>query len=241
MTAPTITALPTAPSRSDPDTFADRGDALLGSLGTFVTEANALGSYFETNAGTTGTDATNAAASATAAANSATAAANSAASAGAVAWVSGGSYGVGTVVYSTVNYQNYRAITAHSGETTDPTEDTTNWTGLGVASAGLSSQTATLTTTTETSIATFSKTDYSSLELTVVADDGTDRTLTKLLVVHNGTTASSTQYGEVNTNTQLATYDVDISGDNIRLLATSASDDSTEYTVKENLLEFLSA
>ena len=241
MTAPTITALPIAPSRSDPETFSDRGDALLGALGPFVTEANTLGSYFETNAGSTTQDASLAAASATAAANSATAALNSAANAGGVAWVSGTSYSVGTVVYSAVNYQNYRAITTHSGETTDPSEDGTNWTGLGVATAGLSSQTATLTTTTETSIATFSKTDYSSLELTVVADDGTDRTLTKLLVVHNGTIASSTQYGEVNTNTQLATYDVDISADNIRLLATSSSANSTEYTVKENLLEFLSA
>lgn len=37
-----ITALPTPPSRSDPANFADRGDAFLGALPTFVTEANAL-------------------------------------------------------------------------------------------------------------------------------------------------------------------------------------------------------
>jgi hypothetical protein len=37
-----ITALPTPPSRSDPVNFADRGDAFLGALPTFVTEANAL-------------------------------------------------------------------------------------------------------------------------------------------------------------------------------------------------------
>lgn len=37
-----ITALPTPPSRSDPATFAARGDAFLGALPTFVTEANAL-------------------------------------------------------------------------------------------------------------------------------------------------------------------------------------------------------
>jgi hypothetical protein len=37
----TITALPAAPSRSDPANFSDEADALLGALATFVTEANA--------------------------------------------------------------------------------------------------------------------------------------------------------------------------------------------------------
>lgn len=37
-----ITPLPTPPSRSDPANFADRGDAFLSALPTFVTEANAL-------------------------------------------------------------------------------------------------------------------------------------------------------------------------------------------------------
>lgn len=42
MTLPTITALPTAPSRTDPATFAARGDAWVASLATFGTELNAL-------------------------------------------------------------------------------------------------------------------------------------------------------------------------------------------------------
>jgi hypothetical protein len=37
-----ITALPPAPSRAEPATFSDKGDALLGALDQFVTEANAL-------------------------------------------------------------------------------------------------------------------------------------------------------------------------------------------------------
>lgn len=37
-----ITALPTPPTRSDPATFAARGDAFLTALPTFVTEANVL-------------------------------------------------------------------------------------------------------------------------------------------------------------------------------------------------------
>lgn len=239
MTAPTVTALPTPPSRQEPDTFSDRSDAFLGALPTFQSELNTLGSYVETEAASVGTDAAAAATSATNAANSATAAAASAATAGAVAWSSGASYTAGALVYSTVDYQTYRAITTHSGVTTDPSEDETNWVsqGGGGGGGGLTSQTATTTSTTQTAIATYATTDYTAMELTIVADDDTDRTITKLLVVHNGTTASATQYGEVNTNTALATYDVDVSGGNVRLLATAASATSTEFTVKENLFE----
>ena len=93
-------------------------------------------------------------------------------------------------------------------------------------------QTATTTSTTETAVATWAKADYVALEVTVTADDATDRTITKLLIAHDGTTAVATQYGEVNTDTALATYDVDISGTDVRLLATAASATSTSFTVK---------
>lgn len=93
-------------------------------------------------------------------------------------------------------------------------------------------QIGTTSSTTETAIASYAKADFVGLEVTVVADDATERTITKLLVVHDGTTAVATQYGEVNTDTALATYDVDISGSNVRLLATAAAATSTTYTVK---------
>lgn len=236
MTAPTVTPLPTPPSRQEPDTFSDRSDAFLGALPTFQSELNTLGTYVETEAADVATDATTASTAATEAAASAAAAANSAASAGAVEWVSGTSYAVGFVVYSPINYQNYRCIQATSG-TTDPSLNETDWVQLGGSGGGLTEQTATTTSTTETAIATYVAADYTAMELTIVADDDTNRTITKLLVVHNGTTASATQYGEVNTNTALATYDVDISGSNVRLLATPASATSTDFTTKENLFE----
>lgn len=134
-----ITALPTAPSRARPSTFASEADAFLASLSTFRTEVNAAGDFIETaetNASTSetnaATSATNAATSATAAANSASAAASSAASV-ATAWSSGASYTAGTLVYSTVDYKTYRAKTTHSGETTDPSSDDTNWALQGAA------------------------------------------------------------------------------------------------------------
>ena len=245
MAYPPISALPSPPSRQDPANFADEADAFLGALPTFQTEVNASGTYIDgkaaevdTDAATATTQAGIATTQATNAANSATAAANSAASAGGVLWVSGTSYAVGYVVYSPINFQNYRCIVATSG-TTDPSLDETNWVQLGGSGGGggLTEQTATTTSTTETAIATYVAADYTAMELTIVADDDTDRTITKLLVVHNGTTASATQYGEVNTNTALATYDVDISGSNVRLLATPASATSTDFTTKENLFE----
>lgn len=50
-TSPTpITALPTPPSRSDPANFAARGDAFLGALPTFATEANAIATNAYSNA-----------------------------------------------------------------------------------------------------------------------------------------------------------------------------------------------
>lgn len=70
----TITALPTPPSRSDPLNFATRADAFLGQLPQFATEANALASQVNTNAGTASTAATSATNSANAAAESAVAA-----------------------------------------------------------------------------------------------------------------------------------------------------------------------
>lgn len=43
------------------------------------------------------------------------------------AWVSGASYTTDDVVYSAVNNKTYKAKTTHTGITTDPSADPTNW------------------------------------------------------------------------------------------------------------------
>jgi len=158
-----ITALPTAPSRARPSTFAAEGDAFLAALATFVTEVNASGSYIDGIGTSVDTDATTASTAATNAANSATAAAESAATANAVAWVSGASYTAGALVYSTVDYKTYRAQTTHSGETTDPSSDTTNW----VVQGGIAGLTASATEINYNDITTLGTTEASK---TVTAD-----------------------------------------------------------------------
>jgi len=131
MPAPTITPLPTPPSRStDPTNFAIEADAFVAALPEFVTDANAQASYLDGLASTVDGDATAAAASAAAAFtsenNAEAAAAAAAASADVVLWVSGTTYAVGNNVFSPLNYQTYRRKTNGAG-TTDPSLDGTNW------------------------------------------------------------------------------------------------------------------
>ena len=123
-----ISNLPTPPSRQDPANFSGDADSFLGALPTFQTEVNAAGDYIDSKAVEVDADATAAADSA----DTAQAASDSAVAAGnATAWVSGASYTEGDAVWSLVNYQTYRAIITHSGETADPSLDATNWTVLG--------------------------------------------------------------------------------------------------------------
>ena len=93
-------------------------------------------------------------------------------------------------------------------------------------------QTATTTATTQTAIATYAVATYDGIKAVITMDDGTERSITELLITHDGTTAVATEYAQVNTDTALATFDVDISGGNIRILATPAASTSTGFTVK---------
>ena len=114
-----ITQLPEPPSRSDPSTFASKGDALLSALPQFVTEANAL----EQNVNIKEASANASAALAVGASNVAVNAVN------ATQWLSGTSYAVGAVVWSPINLRSYRRKVA-GVSTTDPSADLVNWSNL---------------------------------------------------------------------------------------------------------------
>jgi hypothetical protein len=94
------------------------------------------------------------------------------------------------------------------------------------------SATASLSTLTETVIHTgLSAFTYRSVEYNIQATQGTNFHVTKILALHNGTTAYHNEYGTIFNNTSVATFNVDVSGGNIRLLATGASASQTDYVV----------
>lgn len=127
-----ITALPPAPSRSDPTNFATKADAWVAAMALFTTEANALQADVntkQTNAATSETNAANSAASAATSAANALVSANAAANApSAPKWVSGNSYNDGDVVWSPSTYLTYRSKGANPTSTTDPSLLPNNWT-----------------------------------------------------------------------------------------------------------------
>ena len=98
---------------------------------------------------------------------------------------------------------------------------------------GHSNASSTLTTTATTQVAlhNLSVTAYAGAEVIITATQGNLRHITKLLITHDASDAYATEYGEILTGASLATYNVDLSGGNIRLLTTPASATSTKFNV----------
>ena len=96
----------------------------------------------------------------------------------------------------------------------------------------VNTQTHTTTATSQVSIAEYAHASFDGIKAVITADDGTNRSITEIVITHNGTTASATEYTQINTSSALATFDVDISGSDIRILATPAAATSTGFTVK---------
>ena len=136
------------------------------------------------------------------------------------------------------NLKPIRAKRLKSENITEDTSGNLEITGIVTATSfnisnivNINSGITTLTTTTQTAILSFSTSTYRSVEFTIQATEGTNYHGVKVLVLHDGTTASNSQYGEIITNTSVASFDADISGGNVRLLATGASANSTTYKV----------
>lgn len=105
------------------------------------------------------------------------------------------------------------------------------------AGGGLQETLVETSTTSQTAIASYLVSDYTSAKLLVSAQRGTDRQMSEIMIVHDGTIAYATEYAQIYTNGPLATFDVDISAGNIRLLATPTSATTTNYTIKEILVD----
>ena len=75
---------------------------------------------------------------------------------------------------------------------------------------------------------------YRSVEYTIQATEGSNFHTTKILALHDGSSAYHTEYGSIFNNAAVSTYDVDVSGGNMRLLATPASASTTNFKVVFN-------
>lgn len=91
----------------------------------------------------------------------------------------------------------------------------------------------------ETVIASFSMTDYGSAKFLIQVFDqiSDERQISELLVIHNQTIASATEYGIIYTGDEpLTTYDVDIDSASIVLTATAKTQNPLEYKISETLM-----
>jgi hypothetical protein len=99
------------------------------------------------------------------------------------------------------------------------------------------SSTSTTTTTSQTTIYAFPIAAYVGAEIIINASQSSDRHITKLLITHDGTTAIATEYGTVFTGSQLASYDITISGPVLQILATPSTINSTTFKIVGTLIK----
>ena len=143
--------------------------------------------------------------------------------------------GSGTVSFASIPTINTLNDIGNVTITSAASGEFLQWSGSAWVNAtveAFDTQTHTTTATSQVSIAEYAHATYDGVKAVVTADDGTNRSIAEILITHNGTTAIATEYAQLNTSTALATFDVDISGSDIRILATPAAATSTAFTVK---------
>ena len=88
---------------------------------------------------------------------------------------------------------------------------------------------STTTATDQTSIDSFSASTYRSAKYNVQITRGSEYQTTEISVIHDGSDSYGTEYATIKTGTSLATFSTDVSGGNVRLLATPSSATSTVF------------
>ena len=94
----------------------------------------------------------------------------------------------------------------------------------------------TKTSTSQFALDTFAKADFRAARYILAMSRGTDFHSTEIMLVHDGSTVTLTQYGTLK-DANLATIDADISSANVRLLVTPASATSTVIKFDRTLVE----
>jgi hypothetical protein len=84
----------------------------------------------------------------------------------------------------------------------------------------------TTTSTSEANLDTFAHADFRAARYVVAMSEGTHFHSTEVVLVHDGSAVTMTQYGTL-MDQSVATFDADISGTDLRLRITPASANST--------------
>ena len=95
---------------------------------------------------------------------------------------------------------------------------------------------ATVATVALTAVDTWAIATYRSVKYFVQITQSTNYQVSEVLVIHNGTTTTMTEYGALETNGALATFTSDISGGNARLLVTMGSATSATINIVRTLI-----
>jgi hypothetical protein len=132
--------------------------------------------------------------------------------------------------------QNYETITYTEIANTLQANTVTVTNTTLTATVGRNIIQATTATTSQTTIDTWNSSTYRSAKYIIQMTQGTNYHAIELLVIQNGTTAYLTQYGELITNTSLATFDASVSGGNFNLLVNPASSSTTVINIVRDLI-----
>jgi hypothetical protein len=95
----------------------------------------------------------------------------------------------------------------------------------------------TTTSTTEATLDTFSLLAYRSGKYHLQATSGSNYHATEVMVIHDGSNAYFSQYGDITTGTSLFTLSVDTSSGSVRLRVIPAPANSTVFKFSRNILK----
>ena len=95
---------------------------------------------------------------------------------------------------------------------------------------------ATKTATTQFNLDTFAHATFRAAKYIIAMSRGSDFHSTEIMLVHDGSAVTLTQYGTLKDAT-IATFDADISGDNVRLRCTPASSSSSVIKFERILVD----
>ena len=99
----------------------------------------------------------------------------------------------------------------------------------------IQASTDTTTTTSASTIDTFSKSTFRSAQYQIQITQGSNYHVTTLNVLHDGSTVFLNEFGTIRTGALLASFDADISSDNVRVRATPTTDSSTVFKLTKTL------